>query len=494
MIRRPGTGPVTLTRGQFAQTAAGKKPGARYEGYLAYIDRRRNAKLQQPNTDPFAPTSPNDINSAIGKFTSMYGNPLTDPEISAKAQGMIDPVVAALTSRVNDRARQATEAIKGYSGDLAGELAGLDLGAPYTQAKTEQAAVDSVLHDSLAGAGGTGVGEDLSSRLAAINDPTVAAAASGLADRGAALGTTELARGSSNLGSLIASAAAAREYGAKLPGLAKLSGLQDISGVQRTATGAIADQTAELEKLVPGLVQGFRSENAALRGNKASIAAQIYGLLTGQNVTKATAKAGLAGDQASLDYQYANANADAQAAADTLAERQRHDKAIEGGKTQLTPAVREKAIKAIDLYYYGEQPKQHYDGGRHAWVEVPGTGTPAINYHTAISNLVNGYGLSQEQATALANTRYKPGEDGRPMTTQQKTAAASAPAHTRETDARAAAATGKTKPAPPANPNSWDPKKDPIVAPGPPGTGTARTRSGRYVDVNFGAYVNAPGA
>lgn len=41
------------------------------------------------------------------------------------------------------------------------------------------------------------------------------------------------------------------------------------------------------------------------------------------------------------------------------------------------------------------------------------------------------------------------------------------------------------------NPNSWDPKVDPIVAPGPTGTGTARTRSGRLVNTTFGAYVSS---
>lgn len=39
------------------------------------------------------------------------------------------------------------------------------------------------------------------------------------------------------------------------------------------------------------------------------------------------------------------------------------------------------------------------------------------------------------------------------------------------------------------NPNSYDPAKDPVVADGPPGSGTVRTRSGRLVDTTMGAYV-----
>jgi hypothetical protein len=288
--------PVTLSKQQFGATAAGKKSGASYEGYLGYIARHRAAKLAAPAADPLAQTSPTDINSIVGKYTSGYGPTLTDPQIQSNAQAQIDPIIAAITSKIQGTAKESGAQIAANSAALAKALGGIDYAAPYAGAQRDQAAVDAALQQSLNG-GGVALAGDLKSRLGMIGDPTVGAAADSVGARGTAIGTNELASGSTNLGSLIASAAAAKSYGQKMPGIAQLSGLQDIAGVGRDATSKVGDATTQIMQLLPQIVQSLRSERDTKQSNKASLAAQLLETLMGQNVTKATASAGLYGDQ-----------------------------------------------------------------------------------------------------------------------------------------------------------------------------------------------------
>jgi hypothetical protein len=430
-IHTPGL--KTLTPGQFRGTQAGKKPGASYQGYLGYIARHRAAKLAQQNTDPLGQTTQGAIDQTIGRYTGMYGQPLTDPQIQGQAQGLIDPIVAAVTSNVNTRAKQAGDSIRGYTDSLAGDLGKIDFGAPYAGAKQEQAAIDSALQQSLTG-GGQALSQDLSSRLAQIGEPAVGQAASGLADRGAALGTTELARGNNALSSLIAHAAAAKSYGQKLPGIARMGGLQDLAGVEQNATNLIGEQTADVMKLLPQIVQNLRGERSSLQGNKASLAAQLYSTLTGQNITKETARRGLIGD-ASAAYTNALPMPDASLTNQYGYPVDQYGQPVGGKVTPLpgyhvdpktgqvvkdtnadkpkppTADVRQKALKAIETYYWGVPAKTRADGSV-ANPEVPG-----VDYETAVTNLVQGFGYTRKQAEALANTRYKPGEDGRPTKT-----------------------------------------------------------------------------
>jgi hypothetical protein len=74
-----------------------------------------------------------------------------------------------------------------------------------------------------------------------------------------------------------------------MPGFARLAGLQDIAGVNRDATSQISEKTARLLAQLPQVIQALRSERSGLVGNRA----QLLETLLGQNVTRATAKAGL---------------------------------------------------------------------------------------------------------------------------------------------------------------------------------------------------------
>jgi hypothetical protein len=202
-----GTGPVTLSRGQFLK----KKPGGDYSSYLSYVHARRSAKAPPAAADPLGQMSPGQIRSTIDQT---YGQPATDAGITSTGRGMLDPVVAALTSDINSRAKLSSDAIAANSAAAAGELGKIDYGAPYRTGVQEQAAVDAALRDELAG-GGASLGNDLKTRLAQIEDPAVAAAAGNVAATGAAAGGTEYARGSASLSDMLAKAAAEKTLGAE---------------------------------------------------------------------------------------------------------------------------------------------------------------------------------------------------------------------------------------------------------------------------------------
>lgn len=412
-------GPVTLTRGQFGKTAAGQKPGANYEGYLGYIARRRAAKLSAPPAaaDPLAPTSTPDIFSTVNK---VYGQPQNDTQIQSTAAGMLDPVVAALTANINSRAKQSSSAIAANSAGLAGELGKIDFAAPYRGAESGQAAVDAALREGLAGDGGA-LANDLKTRLAAINDPSVAAAGDSLAATGTASGNAELTRGSASLSDLLAEAAAAKSFGLKQPGIARLAGLQDIANTQKQATDNLSSQTAQIESQLPSVVQALRGERSNLVGNRASLLATLLG----QNITKATAKAGLENTNFDNGLNYANTFG-----VDPVSGQPVKGYHVDGSGNvvkdptarapkPLSTTDRARIAKAAQDLRYGVQPKQQYNTKTQAWMDVPGTGTPNSSYQEAYQSLI-ALGATPDYAHTLVNGLYKPGEYGRPLSAAQK--------------------------------------------------------------------------
>lgn len=79
-----------------------------------------------------------------------------------------------------------------------------------------------------------------------------------------------------------------------------------------------------------------------------------------------------------------------------------------------------KAIKQADLMYGGVSPKVHYVNG--VAQAVPGTGTPPTAYPQARQQLILMGPKTKswiQQATAIVNSLYAPGEGGRPLAANQ---------------------------------------------------------------------------
>jgi hypothetical protein len=386
-------------------------------------------------TDPLAQTPTADINATVN---NAYGRPLTDPQISARANDELGPILEAAAAAITGQAGRASSAITLNSGQLAKDLAAENFGSHYDTAKQEQAAVDASLQQSLGDRGGTGLAQDLSTRLGQIEDPAVAALAGSTASRGAAIGTNELAHGSANLSNLIAEAAAAKTYGAKQPGIARFAGLQDLAGVQTHALDDIANSKTSILDKLPDVVNTLRSSNDSLRGSRA----QLYATLTGQNISKAVAEAGLgkAADSAIAKITTDSAKAARPDPSLSRAVGYQVDsngnpiggtvtplpgytidaktgnvvKAPKTGTAKPLSGADRRALQSdLTTWTVGDQAKQHYDAAK-GWIPVPGTGSKPLPYAQVVQNLITGYGMSEQQAEKLVNTKYQPGQYGRP--------------------------------------------------------------------------------
>jgi hypothetical protein len=196
-------------------------------------------------------------------YTAAGVAPRRGSPLERQAQGMIDPILAALTNSANRRARAAEQAISGYTNSYANQLGQINTEAPYDTAIGQQAATDAALQQSLTGAG-TDLASQLAARLGQLQGSSggsaLAQGANNLAAGGVAAGNTELAGGSAALSSLLAHKASAGSYDAKLPGLAKLSGLQGIKQAQATAQNAIDQGTLSAESSLPTLVNDLTSQ------------------------------------------------------------------------------------------------------------------------------------------------------------------------------------------------------------------------------------------
>lgn len=416
--------PITLSKQAFLT----KKPGGDYSKYLSYVNNARSKKLGAQKTDPFAPMSPQDISSVIDKFTGMYGTPLSDKDIESRAHGQIDPIIAAITKSATDRANSSSTALRGLSDSYAKELGGINFGAPYSTAMGEQAAVDAALND-VQKTGGSDLASQLRSRLGAIgSDPAVAQAASGLEQQGADQGATQVAYGSNALSELIRDKASASSYGQKLPGIARLAGLQDIAGVEASARNQINEGTQSALSQLPAIVQALRSSNDNLRGNRASAAANLYTTLTGQNVTKATAKAGL--DNQAFDNNLAYAGTygydpnTGQPAAGYKYDNNGNIVPIPKpstvkpkptGDAALTTDDRRNLLKDLNVWTGGSPARRvKSKDSPSGFVKVPGTGSKPLPWEEVVNNLMTSYNLSRKEAEKYASKKYKPGQHGRP--------------------------------------------------------------------------------
>lgn len=336
--------------------------------------------------------------------------PLTDTQV---AQQQLKPAVAAVTGAIQGQARSAADAVRGYTGSLAHELAGIDYQAPYRQAAPQQAAVDEALRASLAGQGSE-LSQGLASRLSMLNAPNaVNPAVQSVADFGSRAGTTAQANGSAALSELLANEAAAGTYGMKQPGIARLAGLQNLGRVEGQAQQDIADKTAPLYGQIPEIVAAIQTNRA--RQQQLSLENRLAAKKFGLEVTKANNATKVAADRSALAWgnltekqrhdlaDEANAqqraNAAAQRAAATAA-KQKHPKLTPGQAATIAA----KAAKDAEDLYHGVTKPNSSDPANPIVVSY------SALYQDAIKTLLNRYpSLGRAGVLKLVNTWYSPG-------------------------------------------------------------------------------------
>jgi len=270
--------------------------------------------------------------------------------IEQQAQGLLDPVKTAILDAINTRVGAEQGAITSYSKDLAGLMGSYAPAsrASYGNAEVGQAAVDAATGATLQGQGQAGQAE-LAAKLAEINaDPGTTARLNTEAGANVTGAVGALAgRGSSSLSDLISRSASAQDYGAKMPGVAGLYGLQATKSAQARATTDTANAVSTLEQQYPGLVQQIRASND--RSSQLKLEQQLAQKQYGLKVNQANTTAAYDQRKLSIAQQNANANtsrantAQAKAAKATLPK-------------QLSTSDKRAALKAADLYFYGQHP------------------------------------------------------------------------------------------------------------------------------------------
>jgi hypothetical protein len=274
-----------LTPGQTLRFDPSRGAG---KGYYAAGGTR--APAAAPASDPFALATPQQIQQQIQAYTGGMPAVLTDPQLAARAQAQVDPLIAALSARIGDRAKQGAASIAGYTGTLQKDL-GQYAGSArniYGQAEQGQAQSDAALASMLAGHG-TDEAAALAAKLggAGMSQGAIDATAGQQATVGQGSAGAQYAQGSASLSDLIARGAGAQDYAAKQPGIAGLGGLQQIGQLQRGAQNDLADQSAQVQQQIPGIIASLRADNQTALTNRTTGAQSLRQYLQGRNDTLA---------------------------------------------------------------------------------------------------------------------------------------------------------------------------------------------------------------
>lgn len=321
--------PTTLTRQQFVQTAAAKNPGASYAKYLSFIAKRRGASPtmtmgdngsifeQVPGKTPYLVKKGAAQNAPAGATAPDPLEPLTQAEQDAivrrtvgtmptvttpqqqqtQAQGLLDPVVQRITAAINAQAKSGTQAVQGYTNQLASIFgnAGQGVTNAFAPAEAATAAANSALADRVTGIGNQN-SDALASRLASINAPdAVDPAVAALRQAAVGAGNASYATGDASLEQMLAQHGNASAYAAKLPDIARLSGVQQVANVQGQAGKDLADQLSPIYAQIPSLVQNIRNADQQAQQDYSSKKVSLIQTLLGENSTRAIARAGFAG-------------------------------------------------------------------------------------------------------------------------------------------------------------------------------------------------------
>jgi hypothetical protein len=162
------------------------------------------------------------------------------------------PLLAQLNREFGKRSSAGTQAIAGYTNQLASQLAPMQgqTHQIYAGAQAAQRAEDTALANRLSAAG-VDLGGELNTKLAAAGIPTTQAPqqiGSGAAAAGYGIGSAALA-------ALIGRGAAAENYAGTLPGIARLGGQQRAQQYGTQLESERASQAADLRAKIPGLTQ-----------------------------------------------------------------------------------------------------------------------------------------------------------------------------------------------------------------------------------------------
>lgn len=360
LIRKPGAAPITLSPQQFRKTEAFKH-GGDYRTYLHFLAvHRGRLGTGPPVVDPLAP------------------NPNIAQDAAAAVRAQTAPVIANIQA---DYARQQKA---GASAIAAGGKSLMDAFAQYApaekqaydQATGQMTSLNTALANRLQGVG-SGLQGELAQKLAAINAPGAQqqAVAVGTGAIGAGAANAGFASGAANISDLIARGAAARDYGAKLPGIAARIGATNLRDLAAQTESGRAKAVGAIRAQIPGMMATTLGQLRTEELNKAIFRANTD--KAQQAETAQTQRTQLQIDAANARAAAANATRVGvanQTSADKAAARAAAaDKAAAGKK-----GASQKAILATRNKAANDAVK--YAASLHKIPYMPGVG-PDPNYH-----------------------------------------------------------------------------------------------------------------
>jgi hypothetical protein len=381
-----------LTPGQFAKTAAAKKPGATYKTYKTYVDtttkKRAAARASAAAQAPFQVTAPGDLSRGQILQAAQqqipydpYYNPLSGAQMASQAQSMVNPTVQAAIENITKQAmvtgRAGTNAISGYTNDLYNKLTPLSgqVGDIYNAAQGEQSNVTAALANFVRDQG-SHLQSQLQNQESAAGQTNAGSLQAGAVGAGASGATA--AYGLSSLERLIGQGAAEQSYAAQLPGIAKIGGQQQLGQFQTGVVNDLSKQTGDITAQVPGMVQNAWQTLVDREGQKAQGR-------VGLNTARSNVISGYNEQNAARDSAWQGVMNDAlnrnQSQAQFTAEQQRLTDQFNADPSN-NPTWGDKLSKSID----SDAMRKFAEGIRYPGGIDPTTGKPAIDPNTGKPN------------------------------------------------------------------------------------------------------------
>lgn len=264
---------------------------------------------------PASPYSKSDIQLILGLLKPPPQSSF-NPSAVGEVRAQTEPLIKQIKDSIISSTKAGQSAIAGYTGDYMkriGDLAGETKGI-YDEAKSQDSAATASIGQYLNGVG-SGVGDEVASKLAAINAGPAANELAANQTVGAAKigGGAAVATGTSGQERLIEQGASAVSSAKKLPALGALAGEQagKVFGLQQGKS--LADQVGAVTAQVPGMiaqaVKDLRSEDANRRSQAAQLVQSLMQAGYGSELQKAIARQGYQTEVASDKNQGAQFNA-----------------------------------------------------------------------------------------------------------------------------------------------------------------------------------------
>lgn len=258
-----------LTKSEFLKISKEKGLKGNYGNYRQYVDTQRSrreaqriAAQAQGTGQGFYQTPPSLIESQANRYFPI------DPFLGAtapnalmrQASSLANPLFASaiknITDQINARSKAGTQAIEGYTNQLAGNLgqyAGVTQSI-YDQAKGEQGRIDDALRTFMQSQG-SALADQVRQQAIAAGQST--AGANQMAATGAGAAAASAASGSAAASLLAAQGASAQDFASSLPGVARLEGAQQLGAFQGDLNRMLAEGVGDLKAQVPQTVSAL---------------------------------------------------------------------------------------------------------------------------------------------------------------------------------------------------------------------------------------------